>query len=40
MYEEIFEKAIANLLASNLGFSDAAAQSIENLKKLMLKTLP
>jgi hypothetical protein len=40
IYEQVFEETISNLLASNLGFSDAAVHAVENLKKSMLTTLP
>ena len=38
-YESLFERAIAGLLASDLGFSDAAVLAVEHLKRSMLGTL-
>lgn len=38
-YESLFERTIAGLLASDLGFSDAAVLAVEQLKHSMLGTL-
>lgn len=37
-YEGLFERTIAGLLASDLGFSDAAVRAVEQLKLNMLKS--
>ena len=36
-YEGLFERTIAGLLASDLGYSDAAVRAIEHLKVNMLQ---
>lgn len=36
-YETLFEQTIAQLLASEVGFSDATVRAIENLKSSMLR---
>jgi hypothetical protein len=36
-YESLFERTIASLLASELGFSDAAVRAIEDLKVNMMR---
>lgn len=39
-YEGLFERTIAGLLASEVGFSDAAIRAIEHLKISMLQAPP
>lgn len=38
-YDQLFEKLIANLLSSDLCFSDASIQAVEHLKDSLLSTL-
>ena len=39
-YEALFERVIAQLLSSDIGFSDATIRAIEHLKVNMLGVIP
>lgn len=39
-YEALFESVIAQLLSSDIGFSDATVRAIEHLKENMLGAIP
>lgn len=39
-YEALFERVIAQLLSSDIGFSDATIRAIEHLRENMLSAIP